>query len=1150
MNPDLPQRRRSARKSTHEELVAASEAVEQELNVVKALKRLSIGNALSYDPDLPPDESELASLSGYNGYLDLQRNVTRSSSSSSSSRYRRSSLRETQIAEPDEPESYISQKSEKTPESTRLPVSSQKVQPQKLQRRQRRSMDTQQEVSSEKNVGQADEPVKLPPADNSDGSGEYGPRNVIVDSSRLMWVPAAAHPKLAPEKFRAYVQDTVQEITQKLDRSRSKRRSMLSVESDGDDGARKGRISDSGRGSTGGTTATDLTRHSSASSHSPASLSPQPSLKELTRELESLSHLAGMDSTDAVTLARTLSSSSLGFTSTEKQIYGSGDSSNSTDSDKPLALPEAAPVDENLPIPTGGGGGLRRARWTTYRKNSRPSIRRMRNGKYRIERAETEPAQPIQHTEHVGRTTAPPHSPESLPQAPTSSASATPPVPASIPPPAAAAPVNEDESRRGWKWLKSRTVAEGQENNYEKVAPHSNSESEEPDDKKATFANLFRFHGHEDDSKMQHSKPTHLESSPSPAQTMLPTHSQPPPASAPPIETHHTAFTELKAVFGSRRHHHHSNDNTPGSSDSQGSHVSESTVGRSPEPSTSHSFQRIERVRPNSHSGGQKVEVPAHESMRATSPVMAPPTRQAPVMRERGRAPADMNRRQLEYYDRINGTHHSRDVHQQEEVVGRAGPVRHHHHHQPSHRDVRLPSGGKVGSNSGGIVGGNPRRQVSGHRHASGHHVSGKPPNVSSRRRVPHDTFSRRQQGPALPLPAAPGEPAGNRRQQEYQMQMLQRERAQLARSARHGRHHRGLKGENTGSVQGANQVYRSAESEESYRGHPGGRVKRERKRNEDIRRQRNPHEHSSHPEAGNTRNRERRNEGNRQEPSRHPGQMSNQAPDRPSTAPAPVQQSVNQVRSVQTSIQNPVQDPVQAPVQAPVQRPIQKPAQASSDQPVSANQIASVNHMSNQPSNQPVGAPVNQPANQMAGQPDHPATQPVTLLANQPSGAGSPTSQPSSPMPMVPEPSTEDLKRSLKVARRDTKPNQPLEMRDSAFGFPLPPVSKSTLIMLDYRFPIHVERAVYRLSHLKLADPKRPLYQQVLLSNFMYAYLNLVNHTLYLQQQQQEQIYHQQQMRVQRESTSPTSPTSQAPTSPTSPGNNNNYGGYIEQAY
>lgn len=85
-------------------------------------------------------------------------------------------------------------------------------------------------------------------------------------------------------------------------------------------------------------------------------------------------------------------------------------------------------------------------------------------------------------------------------------------------------------------------------------------------------------------------------------------------------------------------------------------------------------------------------------------------------------------------------------------------------------------------------------------------------------------------------------------------------------------------------------------------------------------------------------------------------------------------------------------------------------------------------------------------------------------------------------------------------------RPNAPLKFTDSPFGFPLPPLSHSTIIMLDYRFPIHVERAIYRLSHLKLANAKRPLRQQVLLSNFMYAYLNLVNHTLYLQQLEEGQ--------------------------------------------
>lgn len=44
------------------------------------------------------------------------------------------------------------------------------------------------------------------------------------------------------------------------------------------------------------------------------------------------------------------------------------------------------------------------------------------------------------------------------------------------------------------------------------------------------------------------------------------------------------------------------------------------------------------------------------------------------------------------------------------------------------------------------------------------------------------------------------------------------------------------------------------------------------------------------------------------------------------------------------------------------------------------------------------------------------------------------------------------------------------------------------------YRYPIHVERAVYRLSHIKLANPRRPLYEQVLISNLMFWYLSIIN--------------------------------------------------------
>ncbi|PWN33526.1 uncharacterized protein FA14DRAFT_63108 [Meira miltonrushii] len=60
-------------------------------------------------------------------------------------------------------------------------------------------------------------------------------------------------------------------------------------------------------------------------------------------------------------------------------------------------------------------------------------------------------------------------------------------------------------------------------------------------------------------------------------------------------------------------------------------------------------------------------------------------------------------------------------------------------------------------------------------------------------------------------------------------------------------------------------------------------------------------------------------------------------------------------------------------------------------------------------------------------------------------------------------------------------------------------------------RYPIHIERAVYRLSHIKLANPRRPLYEQVLISNLMFWYLSVINRT----QQQQQQLQQQQQQQT-----------------------------------
>ncbi|KAH9032764.1 hypothetical protein EDB85DRAFT_1954036 [Lactarius pseudohatsudake] len=70
-----------------------------------------------------------------------------------------------------------------------------------------------------------------------------------------------------------------------------------------------------------------------------------------------------------------------------------------------------------------------------------------------------------------------------------------------------------------------------------------------------------------------------------------------------------------------------------------------------------------------------------------------------------------------------------------------------------------------------------------------------------------------------------------------------------------------------------------------------------------------------------------------------------------------------------------------------------------------------------------------------------------------------------------------------------------------------VPPASPQSPGVNNYsRYPIHVERAIYRLSHIKLANPRRALYEQVLISNLMFWYLGVINKTQQPQQQQQQQ--------------------------------------------
>ena len=70
------------------------------------------------------------------------------------------------------------------------------------------------------------------------------------------------------------------------------------------------------------------------------------------------------------------------------------------------------------------------------------------------------------------------------------------------------------------------------------------------------------------------------------------------------------------------------------------------------------------------------------------------------------------------------------------------------------------------------------------------------------------------------------------------------------------------------------------------------------------------------------------------------------------------------------------------------------------------------------------------------------------------------------------------DLKEKKRKSDRNLSPD------------PTPKVLKPDIDYNWTRFSILEERAIYRMAHIKLANPRRALYSQVLLSNFMYSYL------------------------------------------------------------
>ncbi|XWX01946.1 hypothetical protein V2A60_009978 [Cordyceps javanica] len=79
---------------------------------------------------------------------------------------------------------------------------------------------------------------------------------------------------------------------------------------------------------------------------------------------------------------------------------------------------------------------------------------------------------------------------------------------------------------------------------------------------------------------------------------------------------------------------------------------------------------------------------------------------------------------------------------------------------------------------------------------------------------------------------------------------------------------------------------------------------------------------------------------------------------------------------------------------------------------------------------------------------------------------------------------------------KKEEKEKEKSTKKHSLLHVPDEPIYKPLLPDIDYnwtRFPLLEERAIYRMAHIKLANPRRPLLSQVLLSNFMYSYLAIV---------------------------------------------------------
>lgn len=935
----------------------AAKDIEQEKKMVAALKRLSIGNLMNYDPDLPPDEAEF----------------------------------QYQLDELDSLPPREGLALARAPSVRRLPTRGDDA----LGRARRGLGDEASLLQSHGHV--------TPPGDTLGHLLDEidGVDDATFDSNPLLWVPANLHPELEPELFKLHLKNTVEGLIEKnLQRSNSRlKRSSLSLSSSHDESEP--------RDDTPATEAQDEDRFSN------------PSLRDLTDELEKLSKLAGMDSNDAVTLARTLSTSSLGYTDVERHAF-----------DKMTSPPKKGPCDEPDAEPDTSPTRRERRAQSRHRQNVHPHQMAQR--------------QPPRHAEPPAEGDFPLKRSRRLDYRKHA-------VPAG--------------SGSSLQQTKADKLHELRSTLITGLTPEVGTPTKKVHKRTQAKTNSYTQGSHHRSSQVLFSyrNPNAPPSAPVPQTSR----DSPYPAQASP------GYRKVSPVGAHRA------DEMPGGYPAQPSrHTSYSGAAAVPHikdkvqqrhaPSGAYPQRSSRRTSPNQHPNTTHAQAAPHRHTAAPAAASAAASAAVPVASPAaspsGRAlPKDklveLNQNLDLLRSEINQFKESLNA-----VPAKEAPISEDLDFlfDTSYQDLSYEDTLGIEKD---VLGELSENSESEHRFA----ISMRPP--------AEETLEAEADMEAAPA----GEP-------EVAPTSTPIKPLEASNSAQGAINARSLKKKKSWPWLKERSVSTSAVYEDA----PEAKVER-------------PARSASNPEPPSDK------------PSEHEGNMITKLFKKKTHAP--IEEVPSVVGSGVTVDYESDSDSVRSKKKKGGLFK-KKKGKIQMRQSVSNDSIAS--HLSGHEEEkkteaEAVAVAVAVAKAEAAAEAAATEAEVEAEAAAEPAMVSAPAEAEGDDEVVVastsvadttaseekPLQSTLEVQEKLKrLIKRTLRANQPLEFTDSAFGFPLPPPLQSTLVMLDYRFPVHVERAIYRLLHLKLANPKRSLREQVLLSNFMYAYLNLVDHTLHLEQQ------------------------------------------------